>query len=51
MGLTNMKKNRPILITGKTGTGKSTKAKTLVDDPLVFHGNDIGFQYLLKVKK
>jgi len=41
MGLTNMKKNRPILITGKTGTGKSTKAKTLVDDPLVFHGNDI----------
>ena len=24
MGLTNMNRNRPIIITGKTGTGKST---------------------------
>ena len=27
MGLTSMNKNRAILLTGKTGTGKSTKQK------------------------
>jgi serine kinase of HPr protein (carbohydrate metabolism regulator) len=37
MGLTNMNKNRPILITGKTGTGKSTKALTFVKEPLIFY--------------
>ena len=41
MGLTNMNKNRPILITGKTGTGKSTKALTFVKEPLVFYANEI----------
>ncbi len=29
MGLTSMNKNRAILLTGKTGTGKSTKAKNI----------------------
>lgn len=44
MGLTNLKRIRPILLTGKTGTGKSTKAKTFVsDDPVVFYANDIGY--------
>jgi hypothetical protein len=41
MGLTNMNKNRPILITGKTGTGKSTKALTFVKEPLIFYANEI----------
>jgi len=44
MGLTNLKKIRPILLTGKTGTGKSTKARTFVsDNPIVFYANDIDY--------
>tara|TARA_X000001382_G_C3162489_1_gene176734 strand:+ start:286 stop:1134 length:849 start_codon:yes stop_codon:yes gene_type:complete len=43
MGLTTMNKNRTILITGKTGTGKSTKAKTFVKEPLIVYANDIDF--------
>jgi len=43
MGLTTMNNDRTILITGKTGTGKSTKALTLVNDPIVLYANDIDF--------
>tara|TARA_R100000951_G_scaffold10728_1_gene9071 strand:- start:26426 stop:27265 length:840 start_codon:yes stop_codon:yes gene_type:complete len=43
MGLTTMNNDRTILITGKTGTGKSTKAKTFVNDPLILYANDIDF--------
>ena len=43
MGFTNLKTIRPILLTGKTGTGKSTKAKTFVNDPVIFYANDIDF--------
>ena len=43
MGLTTMNRNRTILITGKTGTGKSTKAKTFVKEPLIVYANDIDF--------
>ena len=43
MGLTTMNNNRTILITGKTGTGKSTKAKTFVIDPIILYANDIDF--------
>lgn len=41
MGLTNMEKNRPILITGKNGTGKTTKALTLLDDPIILYGDSV----------
>jgi hypothetical protein len=41
MGLTSAKTIRPILLTGKTGTGKSTKAKTFVNDPIIVYANDI----------
>jgi len=34
MGLTNINKNRPILITGKTETEKSTKAKEALPNAL-----------------
>ena len=43
MGLTNMSNIRTILITGKIGTGKSTKAKTFVENPIVLYANDIDF--------
>jgi len=43
MGLTSMNKIRPILITGKTGTGKTTKAKSLIDNPIIFYANDIDY--------
>jgi len=43
MGLTTMTNNRTILITGKTGTGKSTKALTFVENPVVLYANDIDF--------
>ena len=43
MGLTNMSDNRAILITGKVGTGKSTKALTFVNNPIILYANDIDF--------
>ena len=43
MGFTNMNNLRPILVTGKTGTGKTTKARTFVNDPIVFYANDIDY--------
>lgn len=41
MGLTTMNKNRPILITGKNGTGKTTKALGLLDDPIILYGDSV----------
>ena len=46
MGLTNMSKNRPIIITGKSGTGKTTKALTLLQEPLIYYASDIEIQDL-----
>jgi hypothetical protein len=43
MGLTTLNNNRTILVTGKTGTGKSTKALTFVEKPLILYANDIDF--------
>lgn len=41
MGLTNMNRNRPIIITGKTGTGKTTKAKEMLPDALVIFSDEL----------
>ena len=41
MGLTTMNKNRPIIITGKTGTGKTTKAKEMLPEAVVLFANEI----------
>jgi energy-coupling factor transporter ATP-binding protein EcfA2 len=49
MGLTNMKKNRPILLTGKTGTGKSTKAKTFVNNPIIVYANEMGIKDVFSI--
>lgn len=43
MGLTNLNKKRTILITGKQGTGKSTKALTFVENPIILYADDIDF--------
>tara|TARA_R100000406_G_C3114370_1_gene125167 strand:- start:695 stop:1537 length:843 start_codon:yes stop_codon:yes gene_type:complete len=43
MGLTTLTKKRPILLTGKVGTGKSQKAKTFVNDPVIFYANSIDY--------
>ena len=39
MGLTNVNRDRPILITGKTGTGKTTIAKEILPEAKVVYGN------------
>ena len=36
-----MNKNRPIIITGKTGTGKTTKAKEMLPEAVVLFANEI----------
>lgn len=41
MGFTNLNKTRPILITGKSGTGKSTKALTFVNNPVITYANEM----------
>ena len=46
MGLTNLNENRPILITGKTGTGKTTKAKQLLPNAVVVYANEMNIQDL-----
>ena len=45
MGLTNLNKKRPILLTGKIGTGKTQKAKTFVNTPVIFYANSIDFDF------
>lgn len=51
MGLTNINKDRPIIITGKEGTGKSTKAKEYFEDPLVLYGNSLLVNDVLSIPK
>ena len=46
MGMTNLNKNRPILITGKTGTGKTTKARNMLPNALVVYANEMNIQDL-----
>lgn len=41
MGLTNMNRDRPIIITGKTGTGKTTKAKEMLPNAIVLFADSI----------
>jgi hypothetical protein len=46
MSLINSNVERPILIVGKSSTGKSTKAKAMLDDPLVFYANEFNVESL-----
>jgi len=44
-----MNNNRPILITGKNGTGKTTKALSLLNEPLVLYGDECFVNDLLSL--
>ena len=35
-----MKKNKPIIIIGKSGTGKTTKALEILDSPMFYYANE-----------
>jgi len=46
MGFTTMENKRPILLTGKTGTGKSQKAKEMIPNAIVLYANEMGLNEL-----
>jgi hypothetical protein len=41
MGFTNMNRDRPTIITGKTGTGKTTMARSILPYALVLYGDEL----------
>jgi len=43
MGLININKEKPIIIVGKNGTGKTTKALKLLTQPKVMYADDVDF--------
>lgn len=44
MGLTTIKKERTVVITGKHGTGKTTKALEIVPNALVYYANEMNIK-------
>ena len=44
MGFTTMELKRPILLTGKVGTGKSTKARSMLPDATILYANEMGLK-------
>jgi hypothetical protein len=51
MGLTDMNKDRTIVITGKYGTGKSTMARAMFEDPIIFYANEIEISDVRSIPK
>ena len=51
MGMSNLNNNRQILITGNTGTGKTTKAKGMLPNALVVYANEMNIQDLGSLPK
>ena len=51
MALTNMNKDRTIVITGKNGTGKSTMAREMFEDAIIYYANDIEIPDIKSVPK
>ena len=43
MGLININKEKPIIIVGKNGTGKTTRALKLLTQPKVMYADDVDF--------
>ena len=41
MGLTTINKERAILLVGKAGTGKTTKALEMMDNPIIYYADEI----------
>jgi hypothetical protein len=46
MGFTTMENKRPILLTGKTGTGKTQKAKEMLPNAIVLYASEMGLKEL-----
>jgi transcriptional regulator with AAA-type ATPase domain len=46
MGFTTMEIKRPILLTGKAGTGKTTKAKEWLPDAALYYANEMNIREL-----
>lgn len=51
MGLTTMTKDRTIVITGKHGSGKSTMAKEMFEDAIIYYANDMEISDIKSVPK
>ena len=51
MALTNMNKDRTIVITGKNGTGKTTMAREMFEDAIIYYANDIEIPDIKSVPK
>jgi hypothetical protein len=51
MGFTNMEIKRPFLLTGKTGTGKTTKAKELLPNAPIYYANEMAIKDLGSLSK
>jgi len=49
--LTKMNKDRAIIITGKHGTGKSTKAKEMLGEPIVLFANEMNIKSVGSIPK
>tara|TARA_R110000744_G_scaffold113275_6_gene212288 strand:+ start:3366 stop:4229 length:864 start_codon:yes stop_codon:yes gene_type:complete len=51
MGLTSINKDRTIVITGKEGTGKTTMAKGMFEDAIIYYANDMEISDIRSVPK
>ena len=51
MGLKDINKDRTIVITGKHGSGKSTMAKEMFEDAIIYYGNDIEIHDIFSIPR
>ena len=51
MGLKTISKDRTIVITGKHGSGKSTMAKEMFEDAIIYYANDMEIHDVFSLPK
>jgi len=51
MGLTSMSKDRTIVITGKHGSGKSTMAREMFEDAIIYYANTMEIHDVKSIPK